>query len=388
MSTTPRVPRLRVAFFQRIFAHYQAGLVRELGQNSEHEYHFFGDDHDPLGSGIEPIPAGLCTQVTHTVCRTVHWGECLAFQWRAVYEALFGDFEAYILEGSFTIPTNWLAIPAARIRGKRVLLYSHGWLRRESGCKAWLRRCFYRLADGLLLYGNRAKEIGEANGFSHEKLYVAYNSLDDVSIHHWQERITPPLCDEFRREWFGPDSGRPLITGVGRLTEAKKYTMLLHAVNLLGRQGSPLNILLVGDGPERNMLEQKAKKMDVRLVCTGSRYDEEFLSVCFSAADITVIPGAAGLTVIHSLSYGTPVVVHDDADRQMPESEAVEAGVSGELFHSENAEDLARSILMVLQNMPRSPRVADQCRSVVDAAYTPSKMRIVFDDAVNGHPAK
>ena len=103
MSTTPRVPRLRVAFFQRIFAHYQAGLVRELGQNSEHEYHFFGDDHDPLGSGIEPIPAGLCTQVTHTVCRTVHWGECLAFQWRAVYEALFGDFEAYILEGSFTV---------------------------------------------------------------------------------------------------------------------------------------------------------------------------------------------------------------------------------------------------------------------------------------------
>lgn len=362
--------------------------MRELAHNSAHDYIFFGDDRDPQGSGIEPIPTGLRNQLKFTVCKTVHWGKCLAFQGRSVHEALFGDFDVYILEGSFTVFTNWLAIPLARLRGKRVLLYSHGWLRCESGCKARLRNFFYRLADGLLLYGKRAKEIGMAKGFSAESLYVAFNSLDVAAMDPWRERVTPALSGEFRHEWFGPDFDNYLITSVGRLTEVKNYALLLDAVNLLSRKGRPVNILLVGDGPERDMLERKAKEMGVRLVCTGSRYDEEFLSLCFSAADITVIPGAAGLTVIHSLTFGTPVIVHDDADSQMPEAEAVVDGVSGALFRSGDAGSLVQAIEMVLHNLPRSPSVADQCRSIVDAAYSPSQMRLVFDDAVSGCPAK
>jgi glycosyltransferase involved in cell wall biosynthesis len=382
------VPRLRVAFFQRIFAHYQAGLVRELARNSEHEYHFFGDESDPMRSGIEPISAVLRNQVVFTACRTVHWGKYLAFQWRAVREALFGDFEVYIMEGSFTVFTNWLAIPVARIRGKRVLLYSHGWLRREFGCKAWLRIFFYRLADGLLLYGNRSRQIGILSGFLPARLYVVYNSLDMKIISRSRKSVSEFLCTKFRDDWFGSDAKNPLIVSVGRLTSTKEYPLLLDALSILQLQGMYINVMLVGEGPDLDLLKNKACDLGLNLILPGARYNEDFLSVCFSAADITVIPGAAGLTVIHSLSYGTPVIVHDDADCQMPESEAIESGINGALFHSGDANSLAHSIKMVLQKIPRSPHVANQCRSVVEAAYTPYRMRVVFDEAVNGRPAK
>ena len=358
-----------------------------MARYSEHEYHFFSHNQDPQGSGIEPIPAGLWNQVKFTPCRTVQFGKYFAFQWRAVYKVLFGNFDTYILEGSFTILTNWLAIPAARLRGKRVLLYSHGWLHRESGCKGWLRIRFYRLANGLLLYGNRAKEIGEAYGFSPEKLYVAFNSLDDVSINHWRERITWTLCDDFRSELLGADSTKPLIIGVGRLNKAKNYPLLLRAADCLGRQGCDVNILLVGDGPERIALEHMAKEIGIRMTITGARYDEEFISLCFSSSDMTVIPGAAGLTVIHSLSYGTPVVVHDNYEKQGPEADAVKDGINGALFRFGDAGALADAIKRVFDILPRSPDVAEQCRSTVETTYSPKRMRTVFDHAVDGRSA-
>ena len=87
---------MRVAFFQRIFAHYQAGLVKELAEHSQHAYHFFGDGRDPAGSGIEVIAPALCGRIPFTYCHTTQIGSRVAFQWRAVREALFGPFDVYI----------------------------------------------------------------------------------------------------------------------------------------------------------------------------------------------------------------------------------------------------------------------------------------------------
>jgi glycosyltransferase involved in cell wall biosynthesis len=381
----PHGPRIRVFFFQRIFAHYQSGLVKELARHSENEYHFFSDIRDPQGSGIEPLPEKLRRQVPYTVCRTVQLGKYIAFQWRAVREALLGEMDVLILEGSFMHPTNWLALLTARLRRKRVLLYTHGWLRREIGIKRYLKNFFYRLADGLLLYGQRACRIGMEYGFSQGRLYVVYNSLDDEEIQIWRSLVTPDICHNFRTEWFGAEADKPLLVSVGRLNVVKNHALLIQAAARLQHRGQDINILLVGDGPERSALLNLAHKAGVRLVLAGPSYSEEFLSVCISAADMTVIPGAAGLTVIHSLSYGTPVIVNDQDDLQMPESEAVQEGLNGARFRAGDADDLARAIVWVLQNLPRNQRTAAQCRSIVDTAYSSVRMRVVFDLAVAGY---
>lgn len=374
----------RVAFFQRIFAQYQTGLVRELVAHSPHTYHFFGDARDPMYTGIMPMEPDLCAYLPFTYCRTTHFSPHLAFQWRAPRVALWGAFDTYILEGSFTYPTNWLALLAARARGRRVLLYGHGWKRYEHGAVGRARRAFFYLADGLLLYGQRARAIGVAHGFPPERLHVVYNSLDEESMRPWRQRVTEDLCQEFRRAQFGPAAARTLLASVGRLTAAKQYHLLIEAAVQLRNAGREVNLLLVGAGPERDALEASARAAGVRLAVTGARYDEEFLSLCFASADATVIPGAAGLTVVHSLSYGTPVIVHDNDERQMPESEAVQAGVNGARFRCGQPEDLAAAVGRVLATLPRGPRTHAQCRRVVEEKYNPVCMREAFDRAVSG----
>ena len=42
-----------------------------------------------------------------------------------------------------------------------------------------------------------------------------------------------------------------------------------------------------------------------------------------------VSPGNVGLTAIHSLSYGTPVLTHNNFNNQMPEVESIQPGFNG-----------------------------------------------------------
>ena len=51
-----------------------------------------------------------------------------------------------------------------------------------------------------------------------------------------------------------------------------------------------------------------------------------------------------GLTAIHSLSFGTPVLTHNNFDNQMPEVQAINEGENGGFFIENDLEDLIKKI--------------------------------------------
>ena len=64
----------------------------------------------------------------------------------------------------------------------------------------------------------------------------------------------------------------------------------------------------------------------------GPCYDEFEIGMLIYNAALCVSPGNVGLTAIHSLSYGTPVISHNDFKHQMPEFEAIVPGETGAFF--------------------------------------------------------
>lgn len=376
---------MEVCFLQRVFAHYQGGLAKALTQSTRHTYTFCGDIRDPLNSGIKPF--SFDSGMNYKPSWTWHWTQRIAVQPKAVLAALDRQYDCLILEGSFTLLTNWLALLAAKLTGKRVLLYGHGWLKPDPVYKKYVRNSFYHLADGLLLYGRRAYQFGIEQGFPSEKLYVVYNSLDhDEIIAYRQPLIEERRDDTLRQELFGAFADRPLLVAIGRLTAVKRLDLLIEAARILQNKEFPVNVLIVGSGPEEEVLQKLANAYGLSIFFAGAKYDERELSVCFQSANVTVIPGAAGLSVIHSLSYGTPVITHSDFDSQMPEAEAVMPGKTGFYFEKENADSLAEAIFNSLTNLPRNESTYYRCIQVVDELYNPVKMRDVFDDAVDGFP--
>lgn len=375
--------RKRIAFFNPIFAHYRAGLLRELRAGETFEYFLFGDTHDRHSN----IPAAdLSCDPNFTRTPYVRFLKVFAWQQGTVRQLLFGRFDAFILEGDVYYLSTWVGAVLARMRRRRVLFWSHGWTHKDTGMKLWVRRQFYRLADGLLLYGTRAKAIGIEAGFAADRLYVMYNSLDFDHQQDCAAAIRPADLAALRVRLFGPEPA-PIVIATARLTPKKRFDQLIRALGLINRRGRRVDLLLVGDGPARAELETLARAEGVNAVFVGACYEEAGLAALFACACVTVSPGEVGLTCMHSLGYGVPVITHSDADRQMPEWEAIVPGVTGDLFEPDDVDDLARKIdrWTQAQSVPESTRSA--CLSRVKQRYHPRSQASAIELALRGLPA-
>jgi glycosyltransferase involved in cell wall biosynthesis len=283
--------------------------------------------------------------------------------------------------------STWVSILSAKLMGKRVLMWTHGYLREERGIKGRIRELFYRLSDGLLLYGNRAREILLKRGFDPDKLYVVYNSLD----YDLQCVVRNGLSDEvlagYKRMFAHPHF--PTLMYIGRLTSDKRVDMLIQAAYLLRARGTSVNVLIIGEGPALESLKQTAgsRNMNEIIYFYGACYKEEEIGAMITLSDLCVVPGDIGLTCMHSLVYGTPVITHDNPDCSGPEWEAIKPGGNGDLFKHNDVEDLA----LVIENWLKRNRPRDEirraCRAMVDKYYNPHYQIKIINEAVKGTPA-
>ena len=76
----------------------------------------------------------------------------------------------------------------------------------------------------------------------------------------------------------------------------------------------------------------------------GPCYDERIIGEMFFNADVCLSPGNVGLTAIHALSFGCPVLTHDDFKYQNPEFEAIIPGETGDFFKKDNMADMKAKI--------------------------------------------
>ena len=171
---------------------------------------------------------------------------------------------------------------------------------------------------------------------------------------------------QLRKELF-EEPDKPVLMFIGRLTSQKKVHMLFEAVATLKRQGKPANILIIGDGPERERLAKAAEEFGILdAVCFyGPCFDESTNAKLIYMADICVAPGEVGLTAMHAMANGTPVITHDERTKQMPEFEAVIEGKSGSFFREGDCNSLANTIGAWMSSRPDRQKVRDDCRATI-----------------------
>jgi glycosyltransferase involved in cell wall biosynthesis len=150
--------------------------------------------------------------------------------------------------------------------------------------------------------------------------------------------------------------GRPRVVFVGRLVRSKGVHVLLEAASRMRTPG--VQIVLVGDGPERARVERQAEQLDVadRVHVTGFVEHHRIPDV-LATADLLVLPSTyeeLGTVLVEALHAGVPTV----ASRTGGIPEVVEHGVTGLLVPPGDAGALARAVDTVLSD----PRLAASMR--------------------------
>ncbi|MBD5584535.1 MAG: glycosyltransferase [Clostridia bacterium] len=278
------------------------------------------------------------------------------------------DYTTFIALGDLFALSTWGLLIKRKFlyRDKKVYLWSHGWYGREGRIKRWLKKKFFGLADGTFLYGNYAREIAIQQGNNPDKLWVIHNSLDHAK--HIELRKTLTSSNIYENHFNNSD---PTLIFIGRLTKVKQLDLIIYAVHNLKLKGENYNLILVGDGEERKNLEVLAKKLNVDVWFYGGCYDDSQTAQLIFDADICISPGNVGLTAMHTMSFGTPVLTHSNFANQMPEFEAIKEGETGSFFSEGSIDSLVQSISNWFKTNKNRESVRKKCYEEIDSNWTP-----------------
>ena len=170
---------------------------------------------------------------------------------------------------------------------------------------------------------------------------------------------------ELRRQ-FGLDNRDFLILAVGSLIRRKGFDLVINALPSLLEKGIPIKLVIIGDGPAREELQQQVLRLALQdhvflagessnvagclkggadLLVSGAR--EEVFGLVLAEA------GLAGLPVIAPRVGGIPGVVID--------------GVTGMLVPAENSSALSAAIAELHDNPERRRSMGEAARQHVTA---------------------
>lgn len=252
---------------------------------------------------------------------------------------------------------------------KKVNVWTHGWYGKESPIEAKLKLWMFRHVDSIFVYGGYAKKLLIEHGIPEDKLFVIHNSLDyDLQCQLRNALTASPIY----RNHFGNDY--PTLVFIGRLTQVKRLDLLIDAVALLKSRGERYNVVFVGSGEMHRQLEQEVegRQLKENVWFYGACYDEQANAELIYNADLCVAPGNVGLTAMHTMVFGCPVVTHNDFKWQMPEFEAIHPGLTGDFFERGNVESLADTISRwFASKRNKREAVRQACYKEIDTSWTP-----------------
>lgn len=251
------------------------------------------------------------------------------------------QYKSYLITGETRNLTLWLFLLLAKVFNKEVSLWTHGYYGKERGSVKHVKRLFYKLADHVFLYGNHARKLMINDGFPEKKLSCIYNSLDYKKQALIRENISnnSPYTDYFK-------NNNPVICYIGRVQRIKKIEHIFKALEILRERGEYINFVLIGGGEYLDTIKKTCISESNRdsVWLYGPSYVEEVNAKLLFYADLCVSPGNVGLTAIHAMMYGCPVITNNNFQTQMPEFEIIEEGRTGDFFVENDVVDLANVI--------------------------------------------
>jgi len=181
-----------------------------------------------------------------------------------------------------------------------------------------------------------------ANIMPTEWLSGLINLPHAISVPHGIDTIVPHI------EPAHP-SPLPLIIFQGRLVTTKGLPVLLEAASILRSKHREFDVLVIGDGPERQALQDLAEKLQLSS-CTRfvGRLAAAEVESAFAKASVVVLPSLGGevfgLVLAENMLRGLPVVASDVGCF----SEVL--GDAGLTFRAGEAKDLASKIASLLDD--------------------------------------
>lgn len=241
-------------------------------------------------------------------------------------------------------------VPAAKIAGVPCIIHTrHGQRFDSSRRQTTLFRGLSRWVDRVVTVSDDSAQLTIDEGIRVEKTCTIPNGVD---------------LDQFSVVEYRP-RGKAVV--VARLSPEKDIASLIQAVHIAQQRGCDLTLDVIGDGSERNHLEQLTRSL-------GLWDSIQFRGICrdipkvLADASMFVLPSITegiSLTLLEAMATGLPVVACNVGGNP----EVVADGRTGILVPPQTPEAIADAMQLLQSDQALSQRYGMEGRSRVESKF-------------------
>ena len=141
-----------------------------------------------------------------------------------------------------------------------------------------------------------------------------------------------------------------VIIFTGTLHSVKGVNYLIQGMDIIKQKGIKAKLLLVGDGEDREALMRLTEELELEQDITfAGRVSNEKVPEYMFASDVFVLPSLSesfGIVILEAMASQLPIIATNVGG--LPE--IVKEGVNGFLVPPKNPDELAKKIILILQN--------------------------------------
>lgn len=281
-----------------------------------------------------------------------------------------------VVEANARLLSNYYAVWRMKFQKRPVVGWSLGILDWQAPAgilllRKWVLRLFYGQFDALITYSSKGARHFQDMGIAPEKIFIAHNAVAGTTTETALTKIQqhPEWLTQWKARWHLSEN--PIILFVGRLIPGKEVGNLIQACSALGEA---CEVVIVGDGPERENLEILANHSPTPIHFLGHQTGEP-LSLCFATADLFVLPGLGGLAIQEAMGYGKPVIV---ALGDGTQADLVQEGKNGFLVPAGDVDSLSHAIQKCLQDREILRQMGHESLRIVREEFNLETMENAF----------
>jgi glycosyltransferase involved in cell wall biosynthesis len=364
----------KVSLIIRFTPYYRTGVFNLLGTLEDIDLCLVTYKHEHIRlPQLDPADVRFCYINTKAYYFRL-FGRTAYLQPKAITATIRNKSDVIIVYNHMADLTTWIMLLLGKITGKKIILWGHG---KGSIDKEWkntsLRNFYMRLAKANLFYNYEAYGFWSRH-IRKESLFVAPNSLDtNISkVFYQKHKDSLPVR-------------KHSVCFIGRLTPLKNLPLVLNIIHTLRREFPDILLSIVGDGPERPALEKLTMELGMadNVTFYGELFEEEPISKILIQSWLTLLPNFAGLSIQHSMAYGTPVVIGNDHYEHGPEASLVMDGKTGLVCYDNDIPDFVTKISFLFREEKRREEMSRNSFNLITTEYSVEKMADGFYKAIN-----
>lgn len=217
----------------------------------------------------------------------------------------------------YGIRANWRAARWAKRRGKPMILFSDSNV--SAPRAAWKRaakqifvRQFYRYVDGAFCVGDNNRNYHRQYGVPEERLFDGGFPIEVERLR--RAAGDPEAARSEIRARYGIADDAFVVNVSAKYIALKRQIDVLAAVHALAQQGNAPWALLVGDGPDRPVLEEFCRINGVRNAVLTGFINQSEIGRYYAASDVVMLASSSeayGIAVAEGMAFGLPAIVSD-----------------------------------------------------------------------------